>query len=1740
MSDTDVAGGLDLSTYTGPPASEFPATANFAWQSYEVTGGAVGGVPSATDLELDIKEPTTPLTDYVVFVQLPPGESLDADGSSFQMLTDSQMEGLGMTDEIVFNWTVDSKSDTVGTPNPQFGVNIDPCTIEFTDGASGTPVYVVGDDLFVELDDGVANANSAAADTVTVTLTNVDTGETEDLLLTETGNDTGIFVNTVGFPTTDSGSTGNNDGTLNVQFGATVTVSFATGGVGVVCMDTYVFPVEPSLLKEVDQSTADPGDPLLYTIHPGYPGFGVLTNVVVTDTVPANTTISGSPGQGGVHDGGSPGVVTWNLGSATAGTDGFVAGTPGGPGHNYEDDFDPADDFDYNSTGGPGNTGADNSSGTTAWSSEWTYEVLETGGDSKTKFNDDLEVKAKDGANGDFAWAARVVPLGGQASADVQIVTAEAIKLDGGLVLFEARYSSSAPWVTVYSFVDGEEDTDFGTQVIDSSVLGGTLTNTAEIRFRTTSSGSGENKIKLEQVVINGTLVAVPELTTSLNAAPSILTDGETLTVKVELGADLADVLGAAPAGLIIDSSNANGATLTPVSGPVPATADVLLGTTQTFTYTYTVDTGSSTAPGTFSFQASGTGNGGSAIWATGTSNSVIVSPALTYSVTVDAGFEGLISNIATISDISGLIPPTDSNEVITVVGDPDGSLSGTVWVDIDDNGTGDVPLSGVTLTLKDENGNDVDGNQVLPGIQPTTTTTDGSGYYIFTNLPAGNYIVVETQPGDYFSVSDIDGANNNIIGDENPIVVISGFNTPGNDFIEEPPGPLTKFVDKETAAPGDSLLYTLRPRYDGSEGLLNVTVTDAVPANTTILGLPGQGGSHDGGSPGTVTWALGSVDPGSGPVVIGAPGGSVTLNAVADTFVWEGDPNTVWDTSVYGETFVEIYGDPGDLEYALFEWDVSGIPAGAVVTSATMSFFEERDPDGPLTASMRQVTSAWAEATTTWNNQPTVAAGSLGSLVTSNDGYNTVASTPALVATVQSWLDTPASNFGVRMDAADDGGFEEITSREAGSNQPQLTVVYSGMQTTNTAIASPTLVTGGDTVTLSVELAASGAVANVSPGAPVIDLTGANGATLTLQTGPVPASASITAGGSQIFTFTYLVDTSLATAPGSFQFDVDGSGDAGATLWGTATSNSVLVSPDLTYSVTIDPAFQGLIPNIASISDTSGAIPPTDSNQVLTEVLAPKSSAFADFIADNAALFGLDDNSIPGVPEIDPLTGSATGSTDTDGDDFGGGGGLTGNADGDIFNELLEFALCFDPASGAKVFPSGTRNEGFHLELNGSSLDAKYHKPDGVTDVTYELEQSIDGQTWTTFTGISPVESTGPYIGSVTVSYEGINVSTPGLLRLKVTGTGALGSTISEVTGPVGWQMATITDFCQTYADPLLEPCLVTGTIDAATTATRVLDLAEAAGSQDLSVVLNSGGNYYLEVMSGENIGHIFDIESFTANTVTLAEDTDLFAISAPYSTQTTVPADLAGDLFVIREHKTLEGLFPIDDVDTGGTIEGFAAGANASTSGKLLRYDRNGALETYVANSPPGGADTWAATATGPGAPDNILPPGEGIFVHNLFGEASFDILQYGDVRLNQLAVPLKEGYNFVAPGHPIVIQSIDSGDSTSRLMNADGTGGKFVFEGSGARSLADQVQRWQDDTAANAASVELGYDMTFYLRNTSGTVDQWSIGGTPLPTNEEDVPYFEPTRSAMYCLQNGDTLDYYLPSPISNAVN
>jgi uncharacterized repeat protein (TIGR01451 family) len=94
-------------------------------------------------------------------------------------------------------------------------------------------------------------------------------------------------------------------------------------------------PAAPSITKSVDKSVAAPGDTLTYTINGiSSNGNDLLTDVTVTDTIPAGTTyiVDSDTPEATVtpSDTTAATLLTWHIGSNTAGTPGSAGGGGGG------------------------------------------------------------------------------------------------------------------------------------------------------------------------------------------------------------------------------------------------------------------------------------------------------------------------------------------------------------------------------------------------------------------------------------------------------------------------------------------------------------------------------------------------------------------------------------------------------------------------------------------------------------------------------------------------------------------------------------------------------------------------------------------------------------------------------------------------------------------------------------------------------------------------------------------------------------------------------------------------------------------------------------------------------------------------------------------------------------------------------------------------------------------------------------------------------------------------------------------------------------------------------------------------------------------------------------------------------------------------------------------------------------------------------------------------------------------
>jgi len=211
-----------------------------------------------------------------------------------------------------------------------------------------------------------------------------------------------------------------------------------------------------------------------------------------------------------------------------------------------------------------------------------------------------------------------------------------------------------------------------------------------------------------------------------------------------------------------------------------------------------------------------------------------------------------------------------------------------------------------------------------------------------------------------------------------------------------------------------------------------------------------------------------------------GASAATLTLQAVADSSLFEGNP----DFNLGSTTLVAGMNQEYERARALFLFDLGGIPSGAVVTGVSVSLYVSRRPDpdqhgGPVDSdfSLHRLFVSWGEGSggnatgsvamagdATWNQRHAGAIswanpGGQPGVDYANDPSATTAisgvggylwgSTAGLVNDVRAWLADPSSNFGFMLISQSENalgsGRRFGSSEQAGGlvTMPQLMVTY-------------------------------------------------------------------------------------------------------------------------------------------------------------------------------------------------------------------------------------------------------------------------------------------------------------------------------------------------------------------------------------------------------------------------------------------------------------------------------------------------------------------------------------------------------------------------------------------------------------------------------------------------------------------------------------------------------------------------
>ncbi len=205
------------------------------------------------------------------------------------------------------------------------------------------------------------------------------------------------------------------------------------------------------------------------------------------------------------------------------------------------------------------------------------------------------------------------------------------------------------------------------------------------------------------------------------------------------------------------------------------------------------------------------------------------------------------------------------------------------------------------------------------------------------------------------------------------------------------------------------------------------------------------------------------------------SPAGAAVANLtpVADTFINGGLSNNNAGRTAWFDAGTD---GTGGVRRGLLRFDLSSIPAGSTVTSATVQLTVTRVPaNGPVNSSfdLLRLLAGWNEGTKGGNNGSTASTGeatwndrmrgtaswttpgakndaagtaSASAAVTSADNAKYSWSGSGLVADVQLWVDNPSQNFGWLLTSRAEGSRRSVrgfASRESGASAGTLVVNY-------------------------------------------------------------------------------------------------------------------------------------------------------------------------------------------------------------------------------------------------------------------------------------------------------------------------------------------------------------------------------------------------------------------------------------------------------------------------------------------------------------------------------------------------------------------------------------------------------------------------------------------------------------------------------------------------------------------------
>jgi len=174
-----------------------------------------------------------------------------------------------------------------------------------------------------------------------------------------------------------------------------------------------------------------------------------------------------------------------------------------------------------------------------------------------------------------------------------------------------------------------------------------------------------------------------------------------------------------------------------------------------------------------------------------------------------------------------------------------------------------------------------------------------------------------------------------------------------------------------------------------------------------------------------------------------------VTLSSIADSCILQGYPGENVGSTIDMWAGYDDYLDPdGKIVRSLVRFDLSGLPPGAQINSATLRLYLTGSWDYPnryRTITTYRVGSGWAEMAVTWHNKPSCQE-AYGSNSVKEDAWGWYDFN--VTALVQAWVGGSQPNYGIMVRGPEHSGYDSswrAFSTKEGAYPPQLVINYTG-----------------------------------------------------------------------------------------------------------------------------------------------------------------------------------------------------------------------------------------------------------------------------------------------------------------------------------------------------------------------------------------------------------------------------------------------------------------------------------------------------------------------------------------------------------------------------------------------------------------------------------------------------------------------------------------------------------------------